>query len=800
MAKTMILDADIDAIISDAMGPSEEDATKAREDQLARLDAFSHTVKTLRKAAIDGRQQAGIETQWQEDDDHYESIDDSNRTTASRTKPYDLNGSGAGVTRVPSKTGNRSTVFVPLTRPYVDLAAARISDMYMPTDDRNWDGEPTPIPELIKAMEDLTPVNGPDGQPVVQDAAPVMGQGDQPMVDASGQPMTQAKPLTVADQAQKIMDQANEAWEGARKQIDDWHKECGYNGELRKMIHDLARIGVGIMKGPFPKSKTAKAVTKGPQGIALEIKTKIIPASTRVDPWRFFPDPACGEDINAGAYVFEQDFITRSKLRDLKHPELGYISEQIDICLEEGPISATTGTKKTHSKERNEADLFEIWYFEGQVEWQDLKDAGCECDGEEGDVFHATVMMVNDRVVKAALSHLDSGEFIYDVAVWQRKSGLWIGDGVARQGRTAQQGLNACARNLMDNAGQSSKPHKVINNTVITPGADPWTWHMDGDADLKDVAHAMMFFNVPSMQVELMNMIQYYQKMFEDSTGLPMLLQGQQGSAPETVGGMEMLQNNAGIVPRNIVRTLDDRITEPHTNRYYEYLLVHGDDDKIKGDFNIHARGSSALMERASQDQFLLQIMDAVLNPAFEMDPVLYIAELLKSKRINPERLKLSDEKKRELASRPPPEDPRIAAAKIMAASAEKRVETQAHVAQNQAAHDAQAETARQQFEASEAEKDRQLEQMGMEIDQQLASATLTSEERRDLEKQKVLLASVTLRLKVQERMADNSRAHQANVAREGHAVDLQKHSTPQAIAPEVEPAGQAPVGEAFTA
>lgn len=671
----MIQDGLIDEIISQVES-SAADNLKAKEDQAARLDAFSHTIKTLRKAAIEARAASGIETQWQDDEDFYEAVDSSIGPTTSRVKPYDFGGTGTGPTQLPQKLGNRSTVFVPMTGVYVDIAAARISDMYMPTDDRNWDGEPTPIPDLVKALEDKTPIADPNGQPVMQAPAPVMGQNQQPMVDANGQPLTQAAPVTVADKAQEVMTAATTAWEKGRAQIDDWLKECGYNGELRKAVHDMARIGVCVMKGPFPKSKISKAVRKTPEGFVLEIEEKVVPTSKRVDPWRFFPHAACGEDINTGSHLFEQDFITRSKLRDLRNPELNYLADQIDECLEEGPISATTGTKKSQTNEHNEADLFEIWYFEGQVEWQDMQDAGCECSGKKGDVFHALVTMVNDRIVKASLHHLDSGEFGYNVAVWKRKAGLWIGDGVGRQGRTAQQGLNAAVRNLMDNAGQSSRPHKVYNNS-IKPGADPWTWKWSGDADIQDVTHAMMFFSVPSMQKELMEIIAYFQKMFEDATSLPMLLMGQQGAAPETVGGMEMLLNNAGTIPRNIVRMLDNQITEPHIKRYYEYLLIHGEDESAKGDFNIHARGSSALVERDAQSQFLINIYNMVMNPASEMDPKLYIEELLRSKRINPERLKLTDERKKELASRQPVEDPRVTAAKIMAQGGVQRVQAQ---------------------------------------------------------------------------------------------------------------------------
>lgn len=808
-----LTDEDIDAMVDAADEQHAEKQGQLKEEQMQRLEAFSSTIKGLRKAAIEARLASGIEDQWQEDEDHYEGIDNANRTTASRVKPYDFGGTGTGPTRSPEKNSNRSTIFVPLTRPYVDIAAARISDMYLPTDDRNWDGEPTPVPELINALEDHTPVApqqaGPDGQPMPQP--------------------------TVADQARAVMGEATKCWEKARTQIDDWLVECGYNGELRKVVHDMARIGTGILKGPFPKSKVSKAVKKMAGGYAMEVVSQIVPASVRVDPWKFYPAAGCGEDVNECPYVFEEDAITRSKLRDLKAEGLGYIVEQIDACLEEGPIHPLTGTKKTQGNQKSESDLFGIWYFEGQVEWQDLKDAGCDCDGEKGDVFHAVVTMVNDRVVKAALHHLDAGEFTYDVVVWQRKSGMWAGDGVARQGRTAQLGVNAAARNLLDNAGQSAKPHKVINRSAIKPGPDPWTWYMSGDADTQQVAHAMMFFAVPSMQKELMEIIAYFNKMFEDATGLPMLLMGQQGAAPETVGGMEMLQNNAGTVPRNIVRMLDNKLTTPHINRYYEYLLVHGEDDSMKGDFKIHARGSSALVERDAQSQFLINIMQLALNPACEIDPSLFIDELLKSKRINPERLKLTEEKKKAM-QQTPPEDPRITAAKIMADTQLKKIQMQgqidgqlehfasedekqlaaldAHVRreiagmeQQTRVHVAQVDTDRDtQYVMSQERKDavaHEMRQQELLVKRELALLEYANRKEISLEEVKVQLAKTAMAEDTKRQLAKAQIALNQNENSKDRAVDVHKHHATLASAPKppepIEFPGKAEPGKAFS-
>ncbi|MFN3377475.1 MAG: hypothetical protein ACK40S_13120, partial [Burkholderiaceae bacterium] len=144
----------------------------------------------------------------------------------------------------------------------------------------------------------------------------------------------------------------------------------------------------------------------------------------------------------------------------------------------------------------------------------------------------------------------------------------------------------------------------------------------------------------------------------QDVLGLPSMLQGQNTHAPDTVGGMQMLQNNAGTALRRIARLFDDRVTEPHIRRYYEWLMLHGEDEEAKGDFVIDARGSTALVERDLQNQSIAQMGGLVGNPAFGIDPKKWFAELLKSQRLSPERFQMDERQAAAMATQPPPEAP----------------------------------------------------------------------------------------------------------------------------------------------
>ena len=730
-----------------------------KEERIAKIEAFGSTLAKKRDDAIEGRQATGIEQVWVEAEEAYQGIDDANRGEAQgMLKPNTVGGSFIGK---PERKDVRSTVFLNITRPYVDAAAAKVADMLLPTDDRNWGIKPTPIPALVNALEDQTPVQ------------------QNPMV-------------RVMDVALKEMEAAKKTAEAAEKRIEDWLIECQYHAEVRKVIEDCARLGTGILKGPVPIRKKRRATQMGPGGVALVMESVIDPASKHINPWNFYPDPACGESIHNGQYIWEKDEITARQVKDLIGVP-GYLDEQIKKVLEEGPGKKYENARQINQRSMvSDKDKYEIWYWHGMVDTEDLETVGVDCTGIEGGA-HSIVTMINDTVIKAALQPLDNGEFPYDLMPWQRRTDVPWGTGVGTQVRTPQRMVNAGTRNMMDNAGVSAGGQFVMRRGAIEPADGSWSitprkiWFMRDDADARSVNDVFAAIQLPSMQAELMNIIQFAMKMAEDVTGLPQLLQGMQGKAPDTVGGMQMLQNNASSVLRRIARTFDDHITEPHIRRYYQWLMEHGDDPNEKGDFTIDARGSTALVERDIAQQAILGIGQFVMNPAFGLSPAKWMEEALKSQRIDPKRIQLDDEEKQKMSQMQAPEAPQIAVAKIRAETDLKKTEINAQLQEKKIMVDTdrdrvyvEAQTRRDQVDAVSRVEE-------LRIKREIAYLTLQIQKGINVDNNKVKLADTAMRLRVQKELALGSAA-----------VDLHKHNNPQVATPATEPPGRAQPGQAF--
>lgn len=688
------------------------------------LDSISGAIVKKRDEAKAARAASGIEATWRESEEAYCGIDDANRHEfgdAKWSKPMSMDGP-VSTNRRALNTEHKSTVFVPLTARYVDAGSAKLSDILLPIDDKAFSFTETPVPELIKAKEDnsqvvhdglgnvpLTrpakPGEVPPAGPVPTTAAGALPAGlsgavpppapagpvpdlrtGLPVPANSGGPLAPPPvpqvPLTVKDLAEEAIEMARKKAKAAETRIYDWMVECYYQAEARKVIFDGARIGVGVFKGPFPKSKRAIALSKSKDGVEVQIEDRIFPAASWVDPWRFYPDASCGENIHNGSHCFEEDWLAERQVKDLKDLP-GYIASQIDRVLEEGPEKAEAETSSSVSEQdkAKRKGRFHTWYYYGSLKREEMS-CICTAAGKPLDpknvpadqkTVYAIVTMINDCVVRATINPLDSGTFPYNTFPWRRRAGNWAGTGVSEQIRTAQKILNAATRAMLNNAGKAAGSIVVVDQGAIQPADGNWTlvpdkvFYKKADSPDQSVGDAFAIHQIPNTTDQLMKIINYALQLAEESTSIPLVTQGQTGpTTPDTLGATQIQNDNANQLLRSIGSAFDDYITEPLVRAYYEYLLLDPDvPNDEKGDFNINAHGSAALVERAIADQTIAQLLTPSLNPQYGLDPKLAMKMFLKSKRLDPEDVQFTPEMQAKMDAAPQAAAPVVEAAKI---------------------------------------------------------------------------------------------------------------------------------------
>lgn len=773
--------------------------------------SLTNAVVKARKEFVDFRRSSGIEKVWQDCEEAYLGIDDMNRHEwdgAKWAKPMSMEGPLTSSRIVGPQT--RSTAFVRITSRYVDHATAKLAEILLPIDDKAFSFEATPVPDLIKQLDNKKQLVHPEtGQPMVQPAqeAPAPGGQSQPVAQPTQQAVAEKTiPLTGEDLANAVMGHAQDAAEKAETRIYDWMVDAKYPAETRKVIHDAARTGTGILKGPFPEYHTYRSVSRKGKKVELRIEKRCVPTVRWVDLWNIFPDPACGEDIHAGSGIFERDYLSKKKLAELKDDDT-YLADKIDQVIEEGPGKIYLDGGSRGSKEKKKR--FEIWHYYGMQKKSDLcatNTPDLDFLPDDAEEVPAIVSVINDTIIRAVINPLDSGSFPYRVMTWSRRPDSWTGVGVSEQISTAQKMVNASTRSMLNNAGLSSGIQIILDQLGILPADGSWTitpnkiWYKTGDSNVADVRAAFTAVVIPSVQKELMNIIEYGMKLAEESSSIPLITQGQTGpSSPETFGQAELQDNNAHTWLRYIGYRYDDMITEPLVRDMYEWLILDPEvPDDEKGDFVINAHGSSAMIERAIQEQTLMGMFGLAANPSFKIDPAKLFSEYLKAKRIDPRTVQMSEEDQEKLDSQPPQPPIQIAVEQLKGQNAMQLQQAKAQSEQQQqpvAQTDnteqikadamvkvqesrAQAEQAKSQTEADIAQQNGQLRIQELQLKKELALLQYAHDKEMKLEDVKVQMAKASMDNQTKTQLAAAEIQLTKSEAENDRVVDLHKHHT----------------------
>lgn len=807
-------------------GGESEDAKKLREEKLR---AFALLVAGRRDEAVKARTEYGIETIWRECEEANAGIDDLNRhlfTGARWMKPTTMEGT---VTQArPANDETRATGFVRLTSKYVDSAAAKAAEITIPIDGKMISLKATPVPEAVGLKDSAKPFVPPGAPgPVMRPAGPEDMPAMDPMA-AMVQPAPEAPaevPLTEGDLAKHAIEQAEEAARKAELRIHDWLVECKHPATMRKVVKDMARLGVGVLKGPVPDIRESTAALKTPNGMSVQIRRKIAPVTKRVPAWNLYPDPACGEDIHSGDYILECDHLSPGKLEGLKRTGF-YINENIDQVLREGPnkvfLDPNTSLNKSEAAKRRQ---FTVWYYYGRIafdelELMNLKEAdaireearakrGSKAKSEEGEEegededdqppvesVHAIVTLVNDTPIRVTVNPLESGRFPYRVGCWRPREGFWAGIGVAEQLSFPQRLINAAVRAGMANAAKSAGSIVVINDQMLRPMDTRWALTPDklfgttSEYTVDDVRKAMHVFQIPNVTPAIMQWVELALRLAEESTNIPLITQGQSGKdTPDTFGGQQLQDNNAMQLLRDVGYGIAEDISNPLGGDLYEWLLLDPDiPPEEKGDAQIDANAAMAMVEKALNDQAVLMMFPLVQDPECGFDKREYAKQWMRIKRLNPGDMMMTDEAYEARKKQPPPPPPQIAAAQIRAQSAEKIAAGNQNLQAQRNAQDLdrdvlyeQSLVAREQIAGSRAENELQMKW-------QIAMLEYARENKINLQDAKVELAKLSMELRMTEKLA----------ALKTDPASHDKPTVKPVATPPVEPPGKADEGRSY--
>jgi hypothetical protein len=515
-----------------------------------------------------------------------------------------------------------SEIYMMITEVKCRAAESWLRDILLDNGSPPWDLQATPIP-------DLNPAQQKEVQAMFADRVLkiVEEYGKAPNVEE----MREIKEMVSQDYRFSILREAQSRADRMKIKIQDQFAQGGWDSSFNDFITDIVTYPCAFIKGPVVRRQRALGWKTDATGrTVVEPIERLGPEYERVDPFRIYPEPGIS-NIHEG-YLFEHHPLTRMDLADLIGVP-GYDEDAIRRVLDEGNgaswINEDVELQKDEEERKyyaymrptTEFDALEFWgKVSGKmlIEWglseEDVPDPAREYD--------ANVWLVGNYVIKATLNYDPLGEKPYAKTSFIKCPGAFWGKGIPEIIEDLQSVCNAAARALVNNMGISSGPQVEVNVERLPPNEEittlaPWKiWQTINDP-VGSSAPAIRFTQPDSRASELVAVYDKFSRLADDHSGIPAYVYGDlnvQG-AGRTSSGLSMLMGAAGKGIRQVVMHIDSDVVKPIVMRQFVYNMRYDEDESIKGDVEVIAKGAINLAVKETVNIRRIEFLNATANP-----------------------------------------------------------------------------------------------------------------------------------------------------------------------------------------
>jgi hypothetical protein len=515
-----------------------------------------------------------------------------------------------------------SEVYMMITEVKCRAAESWLRDILLDSGEPPWDLEPTPLPDL--SPEQRTKMEEMYGQQLMM----VIQQSG---VAPDSLEMERLKSMMEQEFRFELLQKAQDRADRMKNKISDQLSEGGWIETVNEFITDLVTFPCAFIKGPVVRRQRTLKYEVDESGVVQVVpEERLAPEYERVDPFRIYPEPGI-TNINDG-YLFEHHKLSRSDLADLIGVN-GYDSDAIRLALTNGPGASWVFTNNELQKEDEEKkyntqfnpnqqyDALEFW---GKVSGEMLREWGMSVEEvpDEAKEYDANVWLVGSYVIKAVLNSDPLGEKPYTKTSFIKTPGAFWGRGIPEIIEDVQNICNAAARALVNNMGIASGPQVEINVDRIPPNENitqlfPWKiWQVTNDP-LAIPQPAVRFFQPNDNSGQLMGVYQQFSKMADDHSGIPAYIYGDTDvkGAGRTASGLSMLMGSAGKGIRQVIMHIDNDVIRKVVQRQFVYNMRFDDDQSIKGDVRVIAKGVVNLAVKETVNMRRLEFLNATGNP-----------------------------------------------------------------------------------------------------------------------------------------------------------------------------------------
>jgi hypothetical protein len=518
------------------------------------------------------------------------------------------------------KSQGGSEIYMLLTNFKCRAAEGWLRDVLFPPGDRPFYVRPTPSPDLPpEVMLQLS-------QAVTAEAERALAEGLHITEEA-----VYRRGREVGDQiAARLKEDAATKAERMEDKIDDLFVHGKWYSAMEGFINDLVVFPSAIIKGPVIRKERKLGWGADPRtGRSVPQATdELRPVWYAVNPFDLYPAPD-SRDPDDG-YLFERISVRRSALhRMIGVP--GYNEQQIRAALEEyrHGFSLNISIEQQRRELENSDDYWntpdkslDVLEFTGAVPGWMLIEWGMDAARvpDPQAEYEASIWKLGRFVVRTVLNEDPLGRRPYLIASFDRVAGQFWGRGLTRLIRDVQDMCNAAARALVNNMGLSSGPLIEVEADRLAEGEEitsiaPWRI-LQTRASKVTPSPAVRFHDIPSNAKDLIGVFQFFSQLADTYSGVTAYDAGinQTRGAAGTASGLSMLMNASSRTIKRVVSNIDDVIAGS-CYRAHTHVMLHDEDEAVKGDTEIEARGASALVVKEQQQIRRNEFLQATMNP-----------------------------------------------------------------------------------------------------------------------------------------------------------------------------------------
>ena len=420
----------------------------------------------------------------------------------------------------------------------------------------------------------------------------------------------------------EMREEAEQAAQSMAQKIRDQLAVADWDEELKNFVDDFVTFPTAIFKGP--QIRRQRRVMWGPNFEAIGVND-LIHKFVRVSPYDIYPSP--GSIGPQSGYIIERHRLQMGALYEMIGVP-GYDEKAIREVLQAYPrgyknwIAGDQQRDTMHGKDNvwraEELDVLEYW---GPVTGAMLKEWGIKEKLDPDKPYEVNAWWIGPYVIRAVLNPDPLGERPYEVASWEPIPNAFWGNSLPEQMKDIQRLCNAAARALSNNMGVASGPQVEVTVDRLPVGENitsiyPWkVWQATSDKT-GGGQPGVRFFQPNSNAAELMNVYLTFSKQADEVTGIPNYVYGSTavGGAGRTASGLSMLMDNAAKGIKQAIAGIDVVMGNCIT-RLYVHNMVYDQDPFIKGDFNVEAKGASALIQREQLAVRRREFLQTTANP-----------------------------------------------------------------------------------------------------------------------------------------------------------------------------------------